>query len=408
MEGSVVSVRALVESIVGVDIGAADQGSVTRVLADLRRVRGWADSVEVAAAARLAELGRLSPSIFPERIVADAGRVSLSEAARGFDRAKTVQMIPELGAVLALGDTSAGHVDVLTRALRDLAAVQRRRLAERGDVLARGAATLPRDEFAKAVRRELRQVCADDGMARLERQKRAARLRTWTDRETGMWCLRGEFDPETGLVLDRRMQTMVDSLFHDKTPETAPADPVSKQQHLRALALAALCDGKGGKVRTEVTVLIDARTLLEGEHADTYVDLGLDIDLPVEAIRRMATSADVFTPVITAANGINLHLGRSKRLASRDQRRILRVMYPSCAIPGCVVPFEKTEIHHIDWYGHDNGRTDVDVLAPLCHTDHRQIHERRFALSIDRQRNLTLQYPDGTTMTTGPPKRGAG
>ena len=402
------SVLALLESIVEVDIAAADQESVSRVLADLRRVRGWADSVEVAAAARLAELAQVSPSIFPERVVADAGRVSLIEATRGFDRAKTVEMIPELGAVLTVGDTSAGHIDVVTRALRDLDAGQRRRLAERGDVLALGAATLPRDEFAKAVRRELHQLCADDGMARLERQKRATRLRNWTDRDTGMWCLRGEFDPEAGLVLDRKLQTMVESLFHDKTPDSAPADPVSKQQHLRALALMALCDGKGGKVRTEVTVVIDAQTLLEGEHAQTYVDLGLDIDLPVETIRRMATSAEVLTPVITAANGINLHLGRSKRLASRDQRRILRVMYPTCARPGCDVPFEKTEIHHIDWYGRDSGRTDIDVLAPLCHADHRDTHERRFALSIDRQRNLTVKHPDGTTMTTGPPKRGAG
>ncbi|MGZ6990937.1 MAG: DUF222 domain-containing protein [Ilumatobacteraceae bacterium] len=396
------------ESIVGVDIVAADQAAATQLLADLRRVRGWADSVEVAASARLAVLARESPSMFPERVAADAGHVSLIEASKGFNRAKTVQTVPELGVALTAGETSGGHVDVVTRAMRDLDDGQRRQLGERGDVLARAAAVQSRDEFARTLRREVRRLCVDDGMARLERQKRATRLRTWTDRDNGMWCLRGEFDPQTGLILDRKLQSMVDSLFNERTPETAPVDPVSKQQHLRALALAALCDGKGGKVRTELTVLIDATTLLSGEHADTFVDLGVDIDLPVEAIRRMATSAAVLTPVITAANGINLHLGRSKRLASRDQRRILRVMYPTCALPGCTVPFDKTEIHHIDWFGPDNGKTDIDDLAPICHTDHRHIHERRIAVSIDRQRNLTVTYPDGTTMTTGPPKRGAG
>ncbi|MGZ4792278.1 MAG: DUF222 domain-containing protein [Ilumatobacteraceae bacterium] len=397
------------ESIVGVDIVAADQAAATQLLADLRRVRGWADSVEVAASARLAAvLARESPSMFPERVAADAGHVSLIEASKGFNRAKTVQTVPELGVALTAGETSGGHVDVVTRAMRDLDDGQRRQLGERGDVLARAAAVQSRDEFARTLRREVRRLCVDDGMARLERQKRATRLRTWTDRDTGMWCLRGEFDPQTGLILDRKLQSMVDSLFNERTPETAPVDPVSKQQHLRALALAALCDGKGGKVRTELTVLIDATTLLSGEHADTFVDLGVDIDLPVEAIRRMATSAAVLTPVITAANGINLHLGRSKRLASRDQRRILRVMYPTCALPGCTVPFDKTEIHHIDWFGPDNGKTDIDELAPICHTDHRHIHERRIAVSIDRQRNLTVTYPDGTTMTSGPPKRGAG
>ncbi|MGZ4678670.1 MAG: DUF222 domain-containing protein [Ilumatobacteraceae bacterium] len=396
------------ESIVGVDIVAADQAAATQLLADLRRVRGWADSVEVAASARLAVLARESPSMFPERVAADAGHVSLIEASKGFNRAKTVQTVPELDVALTAGETSGGHVDVVTRAMRDLDDGQRRQLGERGDVLARAAAVQSRDEFARTLRREVRRLCVDDGMARLERQKRATRLRTWTDRDNGMWCLRGEFDPQTGLILDRKLQSMVDSLFNERTPETAPVDPVSKQQHLRALALAALCDGKGGKVRTELTVLIDATTLLSGEHADTFVDLGVDIDLPVEAIRRMATSAAVLTPVITAANGINLHLGRSKRLASRDQRRILRVMYPTCALPGCTVPFDKTEIHHIDWFGPDNGKTDIDDLAPICHTDHRHIHERRIAVSIDRQRNLTVTYPDGTTMTSGPPKRGAG
>ncbi|MGZ4738297.1 MAG: DUF222 domain-containing protein [Ilumatobacteraceae bacterium] len=396
------------ESIVGVDIVAADQAAATQLLADLRRVRGWADSVEVAASARLAVLARESPSMFPERVAADAGHVSLTEASKGFDRARTVQTMPELGVALTAGETSGGHVDVVTRAMRDLDDGQRRQLGERGDVLARAAAVQSREEFAKTLRREVRRLCVDDGMARLERQKRATRLRTWTDRDNGMWCLRGEFDPQTGLILDRKLQSMVDSLFNERTPETAPVDPVSKQQHLRALALAALCDGKGGKVRTELTVLIDATTLLSGEHADTFVDLGVDIDLPVEAIRRMATSAAVLTPVITAANGINLHLGRSKRLASRDQRRILRVMYPTCALPGCTVPFDKTEIHHIDWFGPDHGKTDIDDLAPICHTDHRHIHERRIAVSIDRQRNLTVTYPDGTTMTSGPPKRGAG
>ncbi|MGZ4806726.1 MAG: DUF222 domain-containing protein, partial [Ilumatobacteraceae bacterium] len=355
-----------------------------------------------------AVLARESPSMFPERVAADAGHVSLIEASKGFNRAKTVQTVPELGVALTAGETSGGHVDVVTRAMRDLDDGQRRQLGERGDVLARAAAVQSRDEFARTLRREVRRLCVDDGMARLERQKRATRLRTWTDRDNGMWCLRGEFDPQTGLILDRKLQSMVDSLFNERTPETAPVDPVSKQQHLRALALAALCDGKGGKVRTELTVLIDATTLLSGEHADTFVDLGVDIDLPVEAIRRMATSAAVLTPVITAANGINLHLGRSKRLASRDQRRILRVMYPTCALPGCTVPFDKTEIHHIDWFGPDNGKTDIDDLAPICHTDHRHIHERRIAVSIDRQRNLTVTYPDGTIMTTGPPKRGAG
>ncbi|HEY7628072.1 MAG TPA: DUF222 domain-containing protein, partial [Ilumatobacteraceae bacterium] len=183
--------------------------------------------------------------------------------------------------------------------------------------------------------------------------------------------------------------------------------PVAKQQHLRALALVALCEGRGGPARTEVNILIDAQTLIDGEHTDTYVDLGLDIDLPVETVRRMACCADVVVPVITAAKGVNLHLGRQQRQPNRAQRRALRAMYRCCAIPGCSVAFDNCQIHHIRWWRH-NGCTDVENFVPLCHKHHHCVHEGGWQLQLDRYRNLTITYPDGTTMTTGPPTRRAG
>ena len=238
------SVVGLVESIAAVDLSVADQRVVSAVLGDARRVRGWLDSIEVAAARRLTELAAESPSMFPERVVSEAGRVTLTEASRGFDRAQTTATIPQLGTALGSGDTSGGHVDVVTRALRPLTSEQRGRLAERGDLLALAASQLPRDEFARTVRAEVRRIEADDGIDRLQRQRRATSLRTWVDRDTGMWCLKGEFDPETGALLDGRLRSTVQALFHDRQPDTCPTDPLLKQHHLRALALVELSTGQ--------------------------------------------------------------------------------------------------------------------------------------------------------------------
>ncbi len=170
-------VVGLVESITAVDLAVADTAAAAAVLVDVRRVRGWLDSVEVAAARRLGELAVVSPSMFPERVAADAARVSLTEASKGFDRARTVEKVPQLAVVLEAGEASAGHVDVVTRALRQLSPEQRNRFAERGDVLALAAAQLPRDEFARAVRAEVRRVCSDDGIDRLQQQRRNTGLR---------------------------------------------------------------------------------------------------------------------------------------------------------------------------------------------------------------------------------------
>ena len=82
--------------------------------------------------------------------------------------------------------------------------------------------------------------------------------------ETGMWCLHGEFDPETGAILDKRLQQHGRGLFHDARPTPVPTDPLEKQHHLRALALMLLIDGgsASGRARSiDMSVLVDAKTL---------------------------------------------------------------------------------------------------------------------------------------------------
>ena len=332
----------------------------------------------------------------------------MRDALRAFRRVDAVELLPELGRVFDSGDTSGSHVDLVTRAIKELDADQRAQFADRGQVLATAAVELTPDEFGRVVRAEVRRIQVDDGLDRLLRQQRATRLRTWVDRESGMWCLRGEFDPETGLVLDGRLRTMVEALFRETTPDTCPKDPEMKQDHLRALALVALTEGRGGgRMRTEINILIDAATLFDGEHAESIIDCGIPIDIPIETVRRMACCADVIVPIISAADGVALYLGRDTRLANRAQRRALRAMYRGCAAHGCRVAFDKCQIHHLRWFRR-GGFTDVDNLLPVCDKHHHLVHEGGWNLALDQHRNLTITYPDGTIMTTGPPKRRAG
>jgi len=81
----------------------------------------------------------------------------------------------------------------------------------------------------------------------LRHQKRATYLKTWVDKVSGMWCMHGEFDPETGVRLHGRLNRTIEKLFHDTTPETAPQNPLDKQHRLRALSLVALVDGEGAR-----------------------------------------------------------------------------------------------------------------------------------------------------------------
>jgi hypothetical protein len=51
------------------------------------------------------------------------------------------------------------------------------------------------------------------------------------------------------------------------------------------------------------------------------------------------------------------------------------------------------------------GNTDLDNLLPLCERHHHAVHDRGSRITLGPRRELTINLPDGTTLTTGPPSR---
>jgi predicted restriction endonuclease len=101
-----------------------------------------------------------------------------------------------------------------------------------------------------------------------------------------------------------------------------------------------------------------------------------------------------------------LNLGRTNRLANAAQRRVLRAIYPGCAIPGCSTRFDYCKIHHVVWWRH-GGPTDLANLLPICVRHHSCVHDRGWTLQLESDRTLIVTRPDGIQMTTGPPSRHA-
>jgi Domain of unknown function (DUF222) len=393
----------LVSKLADVDVAAGDFECCTRVLHDLTRLIAWAEAGKIDAAQRLAALAVNSPGILPEHVVATATQVSLGQATQPFKRATAIEAMPSFGDALAAGTVSARHVDVIANAVTKLDPIEQQRFGEREQFLAGVAQRTTAGEFARTVRTEMLRCQRGDGADLLQRQRKAAYLKTWVDQISGMWCLHGELDPETGARLSGRLARTIEKLFHDKAPDTAPADSIDKQHHLRALAIAAIIDGTGATGGgIDISILIDATTLISGKHPGTIIDFGLPIDLSIESIRRMACTAAI-TPIIVGADGVKLHVGLTTRLATREQRRALRAMYHGCAIPGCSVSWDHVVIHHLTYFRYQ-GPTNIDNLLPLCNKHHHYAHEGGWQLTLTTNRTLTITHPDGTTKCHSPPK----
>jgi Domain of unknown function (DUF222) len=398
-------VQRLVGRVAAVNADCADCALLSAGVADLRTLKSWVEGREVAFAQGIAKV-----SSFPEKSLADANKTSLSNGGKLLKRAATTEAVAELGTALGEGRVSGEHVDVLTRTLRDVTPAVRDRLIDQGERLAALAEQSTPDEFARSVRGEARRLQAEgDGLERLERQRRAIRCNSWVDKETGMGRWSVTLDPKTWLKLDNRLDAQIEAMFHDAHPIGCPTDPFEKQSFLRAHALLALLNGQGAGVgRPEIVVVEDYTNLLPDGRPS--LDWGADVDLPREYLDELRPLARAYTikvrnGVVIEAPGI-LELGRTTRLANRAQRRALRGLYASCAIPGCCVRYSRTKLHHVIWWRH-GGRTDLENLLPVCEIHHQKIHNDDWAVSLGQNRQLTITLPDGQVMTTGPPKRGA-
>jgi hypothetical protein len=401
-----VDVRDALQVLVDLDVDVADLGQAREALSQSARVRSWLDAIDVSVRRRLDELAAEGAPISPDVDVARHGMTSRRDAERVARRQGALDLVPQLADPLAAGEVSGAHVDVLANGLGQLSKDDRVRLADAdGDRLTRLAQRQTPDEFAKTVKEAVADAQCDGGLGTFERQRRANRLRSWTDQITGMVHLHGQFDPESGLKIVSRLRAQVESLFHTATPDGCPEDPCAKQEYLAAMALVSLVEGNtNSSGRVGIIAVIDEDSLRHRIHTQSIIDLGdPDLVLPVETLRRIACEAEII-PVVLNGDGVAVDVGRKQRLATDDQRAALRAMYPTCFGPDCTVPFDRCEIHHIDPWG-NLGPTDLAKLAPGCHQHHHLLHEGGWTVSIDpTTRVATFTLPDGTTRTTRPPR----
>ncbi|WP_058622130.1 HNH endonuclease signature motif containing protein [Microbacterium testaceum] len=81
-------------------------------------------------------------------------------------------------------------------------------------------------------------------------------------------------------------------------------------------------------------------------------------------------------PVTLGDAGRPLDVGRHQRLFTRAQRIAIAVRDGGCVGIGCRAPISQCEMHHIDHWAADRGRTDVDDGVPLCRNHHLGLHNR--------------------------------
>ena len=358
-------------------------------MANLRVRQAKLDAQMLEANARMISLMHdpVAPTfVIPERELVAHGGLTSREAREVVSRGLVTEVAPEMGAVLASGDTTAAHVDALGRGLK-IAGAERDEFMAHLPELVEASTTMTASQFDQLVKETAKSVVVDDGLSTFERQKRETFFKMRTEAD-GCLSVSGKFDPISASILKSKIGRLVENMFHSGDREI-PVDVmpwIEPNDHRQAQALIALVNGASETVsdvtaRAEIVVHVDLETLKSGLHAGGTCRTALGADLPVETVRRLACEAEIL-PVVLDGRSVPIDVGRSKRLATVHQRRALEAMHPTCAIPDCEVIFDHCNVHHID-YWENGGSTDLNNMIPLCSRHHHAAHEGGWKLKLD-------------------------
>ena len=308
--------------------------------------------------------------------------------------------MPGFEEALAEGAVSAGHVDAVAAATRNLDDEARAEFVAEaesllGDATRQGVAAFAHNcrDLARGIRnRRHAQSDADE----LERQRAASEVSRWVDRETGIPKTLIEMDPES----DRRFWSAVQrqrNLIRARTTNRQVSwDRLTADAVLEAVASTS--DAGDGRRVPSIIVHVDLDRLTDAAPGLCECDDGSS--LPVETVRRLACDGDLI-PAVLDGKGVVLDQGRAKRLATAEQRSAIEAMQRTCSHPDCTVTVDDCRIHHLDPWSL-GGRTDLSRLAALCEVHHHLVHEGGWRLDITPDRIATWTRPDGTVYWSGP------
>ncbi len=294
-------------------------------------------------------------------------------------------LLPATAEKWRAGILDGEHLMVIQHFLRDLPVhITPTEVAKAEKVLAEQAAHLRPDQLAKVAERLALTLNPDGRFSDTDRARQRGFL----------WCggQRPDGTSTAKLVATPELRAELEAWFakfaapgmcnpDDQTPVVAgePSQDAAtrdlrspgQRQHdaLAALVRSQLGNPDLGTHRGLPVTVIATTTLQNLQAQAGHALTAGGTLLPIADLIRMATHANHYLAVFDKHTDCALYLGRSKRIASADQRIVLHAKDRGCTAPGCTAPGYLCEVHHVtEWAA--GGNTDIDTLTFACAAHH--------------------------------------
>jgi hypothetical protein len=376
-----------------------DSGELDAYVRRVAELRAWCDARQVRATRRQRRLAAEGRATEPRNSLTNHGRQSAKDAHAADEREAVCTAMPGFEEALDQGAVSAGHVDAIANATRNLGDEERAEFVAEADGLLADATKQGVDAFARNCRDLARGIRGRNNsrsdVDELEAQRRQSKVSRWVDRQTGMHKTLIECDP----VTDRQIWSAIQrerGLLRRRNQQSSTS---VSWDRLTVDAVVEAVTTPSGSPHGSLVVHVDVDTLTGGRHERSLCETDSGVPVPVDTARRLACEADLI-PVVLDGAGVVLDQGRAKRLATAEQRTAIEAMQTTCSHPDCTVTVDDCRIHHVrPW--EQGGRTDLADLAPVCEVHHHLVHEGGWTLLMDPDRTATWIRPDGEVYWRG-------
>ena len=391
------ALEAAVEALGAVDFGALAAGQQLQALERLETVRRKAGAVSCDLAAVIDRDEDKVLGGIAHKVIADVLRTTVTEARRRTRDAAQLaprttltgqELPPPLAATAKAwhaGLLDPEHLRTVQKFLRELPAdVHPDRVEKAEAFLAEKATELRPDQLATLAERLAATINPDGRFS--DEYRAAQRGFSWCGRQRpdGMSVAQLVASPELRAMLDALLAKLgapgmcnpadqTPTVAGDPAPGVADRDARShaQRQHdgLAALCRTVLGDPHLGQHRGLPVTVIATATLDQLQSAAGHAVTGGGTRLPMSDLIRMSSHAYHYLCIFDSHTEQALYLGRSKRIASADQRIVLHGKERGCTAPGCDMPGYLVEVHHVDEWA-DGGLTNIDKLTFACKGHH--------------------------------------
>ncbi len=334
-------VRAELDRLLDTDPACADRDEIAELVSAASKLRAWLDGYEVRCARRTRATCRSRPigtghiDVRPQRATLRQGRRRRSPTATwcaiNSTPSKTHWSTVRI---------SAGHVDGVAAAIRDLDDVTRAEFVAAAPELLDAAVNESVDTFARHCRELSRHLVATKGGSdadELDRQRARSSVRRWVDKVTGMCHTHVELDPDPRRRTVQRNRCATGPPAACRRQRRHPLEPIEGQRvhrggrqrcdppngRSRQQQCHCDCGRQGRRCRQRVAGAGDhdsdrlPHPRRTGCHEHSVCETEDGIVLPVSTVRRLCCDAEII-PVVLGTDGVPLDMGRSIRTANRE------------------------------------------------------------------------------------------